>query len=75
MMTAQEFDLAADVARISGRTREALRVAYVDGITIYAAARNAGIARQVLYRARPRIERAQKLLRDAVDATAPQRFQ
>ena len=56
-MTPAEFDTRAAAHRITGRTREALRLVYVDGLTAYAAAQRIGINQAVLSRARKRFDR------------------
>ena len=56
-MTLAEFRRLADAHKITGRTREALRLVTVDGLTAYAAAQQVGIAQSTVGRAKERIER------------------
>lgn len=56
-MTLAEFTRLADAHHISGRTREALRLVVVDGLTAYAAAQRIGIEQSAVSRARKRLQR------------------
>jgi DNA-directed RNA polymerase specialized sigma subunit len=56
-MTLAEFRRLADAHKITGRTREALRLVYVDGLTAYAAARRIGIEQSAISRAKQRFLR------------------
>lgn len=73
-MNARTFETLDNIARLRRRTREGLRIAYVEGLTTYAAAPRAKVARQALYRARPRMERAKKLLNTASQEMRGDRF-
>lgn len=56
-MTLAEFRSLADAHGITGRTREALQLVYVDGLTGSEASREVGIDRAAVSRARKRLER------------------
>ena len=56
-LTAAEFRRLADAHRLRGKTREALWLVMVDGITAYAAAQQMGVEQSTISRARKRLER------------------
>ncbi len=56
-MTAAEFRRLADAHRLRGKTREALQLVMVDGLTAYVAAQQMGVEQSTISRARKRIER------------------
>jgi len=56
-MTLAEFRRLADAHKLTGRTREALQLLYVDGLTGSQASRKVGIDRAAVSRARKRLER------------------
>lgn len=56
-MTAAQFRSIANAHGMTGRTREALELVMVSGLSAYAAARRVGVDKSAISRARQRIER------------------